>query len=153
MATTTNSLTLTSTDLFDDSLSISNTSTCYKAGTTIGLDQTTGLTRTYLTATTVIDLFPVVKGTANAVENGKVYIANLSEDETEFVTIGIGDAIIGKLYAGDFMWMPYSPRATLSSDIELTPSVATGMNVEYMVVHNFGAINPVSIDTRIYADE
>ena len=42
MATTTASLTLTSTDLFDDSLSISNTSTCYKAGTTIGLDQTTG---------------------------------------------------------------------------------------------------------------
>ena len=85
MATTTNSLTLTSTDLFDDSLSISNTSTCYKAGTTIGLDQTTGLTRTYLTATTVIDLFPVVKGVTNAAENGKVYIANLSEDATEFV--------------------------------------------------------------------
>ena len=153
MATTTNSLTLTSTDLFDDSLSISNTSTCYKAGTTIGLDQTTGLTRTYLTATTVIDLFPVVKGVTNAAENGKVYIANLSEDETEFLTIGIGDAIIGKLYAGDFMWMPYSPKAIYSSDIELTPSVATGMSVEYMVIHNFGAINPVSIDTRIYANE
>jgi len=152
MATTTNSLTLTSTDLFDDSLSISNTSTCYKAGTTIGLDQTIGLNKVYLTATTQIDLFTVMDA-ANAAENGKVYIANLSEDETEFVTIGIGDAIIGKLYAGDFMWMPYSPRATLSSDIELTPSVATGMNVEYMVIHNFGAINPVSIDTRIYADE
>ena len=147
MATTTNSLTLTSTDLFDDSLSISNTSTCYKAGTTIGLDQTTGLTRTYLTATTVIDLFPVVKGVTNAAENGKVYIANLSEDETEFVTINIGDAVIGKLYAGDFMWMPWSPRAQHVSDIELAPSVATGMHVEFMAIHNFANIYPTGVDS------
>ena len=152
MATTTASLTLTSTDLFDDSLSISNTSNCYKAGTTIGLDQTTGLTKTYLTATTKIDLFTVMDA-ANAAENGKVYIANLSEDETEFFTILIGDAIIGKLYAGDFMWMPYSPKVIYSSDITLTPSVATGMWFEFMLVHNFNAINPVAIDTRIYADE
>ena len=47
MATTTASLTLESADLFEDSLSISNTTTLYKAGTTIGLDQTTGLTKTY----------------------------------------------------------------------------------------------------------
>tara|TARA_R110002074_G_scaffold399643_2_gene593229 strand:+ start:105 stop:548 length:444 start_codon:yes stop_codon:yes gene_type:complete len=147
MATTTNSLTLTSTDLFDDSLSISNTSTCYKAGTTIGLDQTTGLTRTYLTATTVIDLFPVVKGVTNAAENGKVYIANLSEDETEFVTINIGDAVIGKLYAGDFMWMPWSPRAQHVNDIELVPSVATGMHVEFMAIHNFANIYPTGVDS------
>ena len=147
MATTTNSLTLTSTDLFDDSLSISNTSTCYKAGTTIGLDQTTGLTRTYLTATTVIDLFPVVKGTVNAAENGKIYIANLSEDETEFVTINIGDAVIGRLYAGDFMWMPWSPIAQHVNDIELAPSVATGMHVEFMAIHNFANIYPTGVDS------
>ena len=78
MATTTAALTITSEDLFEDSLSISNTSTCYKAGTTIGLDQTTGLNREYLTATTQVDLFTVMDST-NANENGKVYIANLSE--------------------------------------------------------------------------
>ena len=55
MATTTAALTITSEDLFEDSLSISNTSTCYKAGTTIGLDQTTGLTKTYVTATQQFD--------------------------------------------------------------------------------------------------
>jgi len=147
MATTTASLTLTSTDLFDDSLSISNTSTCYKAGTTIGLDQTTGLTKTYLTATTVIDMFPVVKDATNTVENGKVYIANLSEDETEFITITIGDAIIGKLYAGDFMWMPWSPKLQHVSDIELAPSVATGMFVEFMAIHNFANIYPTGVDS------
>ena len=152
MATTTASLTLESTDLFDDSLSISNTTTLHKAGTTIGLDQTTGLNKEYLTATTQVDLFTVMDAT-NAAENGRVYIANLSENEEEYITIGIGDAVIGRLYAGDFMWMPYSPKLIYSSDIELTPSVATGMWVEYMCIHNFANIKPVSIDTRIYADE
>ena len=147
MATTTASLTLTSTDLFDDSLSISNTSTCYKAGTTIGLDQTTGLTKTYVTAVTQFDPFAVVKGATNTAENGKVYIANLSEDETEFITVGIGDLVIGKLYAGDFMWMPWSPKAQHVNDIEITPSVATGMNIEFMSIHNFANIYPNSADS------
>jgi len=147
MATTTASLTLTSTDLFDDSLSISNTSTLYKAGTTIGLDQTTGLTRTYVTATTQFDPFPVVKGTTNAAENGRVYIANLSEEETEYITIGVGDAVIGRLYAGDFLWMPWSPRAQHVNDLEITPSVATGMHIEFMAIHNYANIYPDSADS------
>ena len=147
MATTTASLTLTSTDLFDDSLSISNTSTLYKAGTTIGLDQTTGLTKTYVTATQQFDPFPVVKGTTNAVENGRVYIANMSEEETEYIIVSIGDAVIGRLYAGDFLWMPWSPRAQHVNDIEITPSVATGMWIEYMAIHNFANIYPNSADS------
>tara|TARA_R100001463_G_scaffold36549_4_gene78881 strand:- start:452 stop:895 length:444 start_codon:yes stop_codon:yes gene_type:complete len=147
MATTTASLTLESADLFEDSLSISNTTTLHKAGTTIGLDQTTGLTRTYVTATQQFDPFPVVKGTTNANENGRVYIANLSEDETEWITVGIGDAVIGRLYAGDFMWMPWSPKAQHVNDIEITPSVATGMFVEFMAIHNYANIYPDSVDS------
>ena len=45
MATTTATLTLSSADLSSQALSITATSTLYKAGTTIGLDQTTGLTK------------------------------------------------------------------------------------------------------------
>ena len=152
MATTTATLTLTSSDLASDTLSLSATKSCYKAGTTVGLDQTTGLNREYLTATTQVDLFTVMDAT-NAAENGKVYIANLSTDDTEYITIGIGDAVIGRLYAGDYLWMPYSPKEIYTNDIELTPSVATGMWVEFMAIHNFANIKPVSIDTRIYADE
>ena len=147
MATTTASLTLTSADLFDDSLSISNTSTLYKAGTTVGLDQTTGLTKTYVTSTQQFDPFPVVKGTTNAGENGRVYIANLSEEITEYITISIGDAVIGRLYAGDFLWMPWSPRAQHVNDIEITPSLATGMYIEFMAIHNFANIYPDSADS------
>ena len=147
MATTTASLTLTSTDLFDDSLSISNTSTLYKAGSTIGLDQTTGLTKTYVTATQQFDPFPVVKGTTNADENGRVYIANLSEEITEYIIVTIGDLVIGRLYAGDFMWMPWSPKLQHVNDIEITPSVATGMWIEFMAIHNFANIYPNSADS------
>jgi hypothetical protein len=147
MATTTASLTLTSTDLVDDSLSISNTTTLHKAGTTTGLDQTTGLTKTYVTATTQFDPFPVVKGATNADENGRVYISNLSEDETEYIIVTIGDLVIGRLYAGDFMWMPWSPKLQHVNDIEITPSVATGMWIEFMAIHNFANIYPNSADS------
>ena len=60
MATTTAAITLTSADLLTDALSLSATNTLYKAGTSVGLDQTTGMTRAYLTATTEVDIFPTL---------------------------------------------------------------------------------------------
>jgi len=147
MATTTSTLSLTSPDLTGDALALSVSKICYKGGTTVGLDQSTGLTRAYLTATTSIDIFPVVKGTTNAAETGKVYIANLSEDETEFLIVSLANSVIGRLYAGDFLWMPWTPQAQHLSDIEIVPSVATGMVVEYMAVHNFANIYPTSADS------
>ena len=45
MATTTASLTITSSDLVGDALSLSTANELYKAGTTTGLDQTTGMTK------------------------------------------------------------------------------------------------------------
>jgi len=147
MATTTATVGINSSDLTDDTLSINVSKQCYKAGTTLGLDQTTGLNRLYVTATQQFDPFPVVKGTTNAAENGKVYIANLSTTDTEYIIVGIGDAVIGRLYAGDWMWMPWSPKAQHVNDIEITPSVATGMHVEFMAIHNFANIYPDSADS------
>ena len=45
MATTTATITLASTDIADNALSISNTSTLYTAGTDTGISETTGLGR------------------------------------------------------------------------------------------------------------
>ena len=120
--------------MFDDSLSISTSNTLYKAVTTIGLDQTTGLTKVYLTATTNVDIITVPGATMNGKSNF-VYLANLSEDVTEYMVVSIGDKVIGRLYAGDWMWMPWNQQAQHLSDIEIAPSVATGMWVEYMVIH------------------
>ena len=60
MATTTAAITLTSADLLTDALSLSATNTLYKAGTTTGLDQRTGITTANFTATTSVDIFPTL---------------------------------------------------------------------------------------------
>ena len=136
MATTTASLTITSSDLVGDALSLSTTNTLNKAGTTVGLEQTTGVASAYLTAVTQIDLFnPVRTAAADAGKNSWVYVCNKSTDETEYATIKIANQTIGRLYAGDFMWMPWNQQAAHLSDIEIDPSVATGMWVEYMIIH------------------
>ena len=156
MATTTAAITLTSADLLTDALSLSATNTLYKAGTTIGLDQTTGISKAYLTATTEVDIFPVLQDNSSAGPDfaGKsswVYICNMSEDETEFVTIKISGNTIGKLYAGDFLWMPWSMAEDADAggenkhaDIQLTPSVATGMWLQWCMI-NEGTEYPTSV--------
>ena len=145
MATTTASLSITSSDLFDDSLSISTSNTLRKAGLTEGLDQTTGLNRVYLTATTNVDIVTVPGATLDGKQNF-VYIANLSEIASEYLVVSIGDKVIGRLYAGDFMWMPWNQQAQHLSDLEIAPSVATGMWVEHMIIGE-GLVKTSSVDS------
>ncbi len=145
MATTTAAITLTSADLLTDALSLSATNTLYKAGTTTGLDQATGMTKAYLTATQEVDIFPVLQDNSSAgpVFAGKsswVYICNDSEDETEYAIIKVSGNVIGKLYAGDYLWMPWSMRESANAnnhhgDITVTPSVATGMWMEWICIN------------------
>jgi len=154
MATTTAALTITSNDLVGDALSLSTSNTLYKAGTVEGLDQVIGLNHAYLTATTNIDLFgPIVDAPLYQGKAHWVYIANMSEDETQFFTITIGDKVIGKLYGGsgggDFLWMPWDTAedthgSNLHADIEVTPSVDTGMRIEYAMVHEGYEFRPAS---------
>jgi hypothetical protein len=152
MATTTASLTITSSDLVGDALSLSTTNEINKAGTTVGLEQTTGMSTAYLTATTQIDLFnPVRTAAADAGKNSWVYVCNKSEDETEYVTMKIANQTIGRLYAGDFMWMPWN-RSARFIDISLTPSVATGMTVDYALFYE-SIEHLASSDTRTFTDE
>jgi len=151
MATTTAAITLTSADLLTDALSLSATNTLYKAGTTVGLDQTTGITKAYLTATTNVDIFPtLIEGSmAFAGKSSWVYICNESTDETEYAIITISGNVIGKLYAGDFLWMPWSQSEdghgnNRHGDIELAPSVATGMWFSWCMV-NEGTEYPTAV--------
>ena len=142
MATTTASLTISSSDLVGDDLSLTTTNTLYKAGTVEGLDQTTGMAKAYLTATTTIDLFPALVETSIAFtgKSSWVYICNKSEDATEYALITIGGINIGRLYAGDFLWMPWDMIESANADnhhgdIELTPSVNTGMWFEWTCIN------------------
>ena len=133
MATTTANISLSS-DITDSTVSVSNGSTLYTAGTTTGLNTMTSVTKV-LSSTNQVDLIGTgVVSTTHAY----VYINNPSTDHTEYFKIHIGNAgagspsdteEIGKLYGGDWMWFPWD----VDDDITITPSVATDMTVEYQV--------------------
>ena len=121
-------------DITDDSLSVNNTANLYLAGGTTDLNTLTSVTKV-LESTNQVDL--ITTGSV-ATTHAYVYIKNPSEDASEYFIITIGNAgagsptdteEIGRLYAGDFMFMPWD----VDDDICVTPSVATKMTVEYMV--------------------
>ena len=130
MATTTATITINSTDLTGDALSLSTTTTLYKAGQTVGLENTSGVGRTKVTSTTIATLYD---GDAFGDGSHKVYLANKSTDATEFFTITMNAEQIGKLYAGDWMFIPWEAAAS-TSDIKYLPSVTTGMVLEHMII-------------------
>ena len=133
MATTTATISLAS-DLTDSSLGVSNTATLNTAGTEIGLNTMTSVTKV-LSSTNQVDL--ITTGSVSTT-HAYVYINNPSTDHTEFFNITIGNAgggsptdteEIGRLYGGDWMWFPWD----VDDDITITPSVATDMTVEFQV--------------------
>tara|TARA_R100000084_G_scaffold104453_1_gene61054 strand:+ start:61 stop:468 length:408 start_codon:yes stop_codon:yes gene_type:complete len=133
MATTTATISLAS-DLTDSSLGVSNTATLNTAGTEIGLNTMTSVTKV-LSSTNQVDL--ITTGSVSTT-HAYVYINNPSTDHTEFFNITIGNAgggsptdteEIGRLYGGDWMWFPWD----VDDDICIKPSVATDMTVEFQV--------------------
>ena len=130
MATTTATLTLSSSDLTGDALSLSTTATLTKAGTVTGLSQTTGIARKTTSATSQYTLFD---GSDYGDGSHKVYIKNTSTTATEYVTVEINSEAVGRLYAGDWMFFPWGANAA-TNDIKLAPSVSTTFTVEYMII-------------------
>jgi hypothetical protein len=129
MATTTATITLSSSDLSSQALSISSTATLLKAGLTAGIDQTTGLGRKlYAAAQTgaaLIDAADYVNNKAH-----KIYIKNVGTSTTEFFTIKMEPNTIGRLYGGDWMFIPYDGGADITFD-----SNAVNMTLEHMVIY------------------
>jgi hypothetical protein len=128
MATTTATLTLSSADLTGDALSLSTTATLTKAGTVTGLDQTTGVGRKTYTSTSIATL--VDKADYADDKAHKVYIRNTSTVATENIAITVEAQLLGRLYAGDWALLPFNG----DQDIKATPSVATALTVEYLVI-------------------
>ena len=128
MATTTATITLASGDLTSNALNITNTAILNKRGNEEGLDTVISATKTF-TSTSAVDLVAVTGFTATAAN--KVYIANTGKDNSEYFTIGIQTEEIGRLYGGDWMFIPWDADA--DDDITITPSVATAMTAEYIV--------------------
>ena len=131
MATTTASITLASSDLVSGmAMNYYKTATLNKAGTNTGLEKIQTGTREYLATGAVELLDESVVTTSGA---NKVYVKNLSTDATEYFEVAIQAEVLGRLYAGDWMFIPWS--AGTSNNITVNPSVATSMKIEYVVVH------------------
>jgi hypothetical protein len=130
MATTTSTLTLSSPDLTGDVLSLNQTTTLRKAGLSTGLDQTTGVGRKTTTASTIYTLFTAADYTADKAH--KIYIRVVSANSTEYATLTVNSQEVGRLYGGDWVFLPWS--ATASADVKITPSVATEFTVEYALI-------------------
>tara|TARA_R100001509_G_scaffold158611_1_gene123998 strand:- start:66 stop:467 length:402 start_codon:yes stop_codon:yes gene_type:complete len=132
MATITASLSLNSTDLTSDELRLSTAAVLTKAGTSTGLTETTGLARKTTSATATVTLFDGADYTDNMA--GKIYIKNLSTTASEYITIIMNSEAIGRLYAGDWAFLPYGADAD-TNDFKYTPSVSSALTVEYMLMH------------------
>ena len=135
---TTATVTLTS-DLLSAPMSISTTTTCMKAGTEAdGLDQmdTGYIELASGTQKQLLDATALGVGKAN-----KVYICNNSTEETYFIEIMINAMVVGKLYAGDWMFLPWS---AIDADADIEVTAHTGTNkITYILFHEGRTLSAV----------
>ena len=132
-----------SSDITDSlSTSVSASMTMYQAGTTLDLEETTGLAqRTFSGNTTQVTLIDV---SATAVTAGgavahKVYIRNTGTDKTKGFKVFLADATddteeIGTLFGQDWMLFPWL-ASDANEDIMVQPSSSDKMTIEYAVFH------------------
>ena len=129
MATTTAAVTLTS-DLLSDNMSVSASTTCMKAGTTAdGLDQ---MEYGYVDLVTG-DEYDLIASTPTATKASKLYLKNHSTDETYFIAVTQNAQAIGKLYGGDWMFIP-ADFHDAAADIAITSNGGTN-KIEYALIH------------------
>ena len=130
MATTTATITMSSTDLLSDELALSTTATLTAADTATGLTQAQGLSRKKLASGHAeYTLFDGSSFTADKAH--KVYLKNTSTTADEFFLITVNAEVIGRLYAGDWAFFPWSAHDN-DCDIKIDPS-ANGMVLEHML--------------------
>ena len=109
MATTTATVSISSSDLqVGNRLSINASSTLMKTGLTTGME--------------IMDMGKgelTVAASSKALHEGGVaagdrdqacwvYLCNNATDDTFYILVTINTTTVGRLYAGDWMWMPYA---------------------------------------------
>ncbi len=109
MPTTEATISLSSSDLTTSTLSITANTKLKKAGErSLGLTDTSGLARKTTTASSIFTLLYADDYTANGAH--KVYLKNMSTIASEYFTLTVDDEEIGRLYAGDFAFFPWSAK-------------------------------------------
>jgi hypothetical protein len=149
MATTTVTLSIASTDLTTDALSLSNTKNLFDAGTSTGMSQVEGVARKFLAgdAAAAVNYTIADASDSKFTEDGahKIYIKNTSTSSSDYLVVIVGEdggsgaytgQEIGRLYGGDFLYMPWSADedGTDSDIIVQTPSGTVNQEIEYLVI-------------------
>jgi len=110
MATTTATVTISSTDLLTDELSLSTSATLTGAGNSTGLTGTSGLGRKTTATVAPYTLFHADDYSTDRAH--KLYIKNTSTNAAYYYDIGIGvignNNTLGRVYAGDWALIPWS---------------------------------------------
>jgi len=136
MATTTATITLSSADLLSDNLSLSATMNLYQHNTTAtGLEEM-NYHRLVIPTGTQFDL--IEESAALTEDASYVYIINKNTDVTDFVKISINTEEIGRLYAGDWLFMPWdSDLSAAANDSSIEIEAFTHEHIiEYALFHN-----------------
>jgi len=140
MATTTATITLSSSDIMDSAISVSNTATLYTAGTNTGITETTGLARKKFATSSEFKLLDhglagSQMADVTADKAAKVYIKNINDrgDGTKYVAVLINSIEIGRLYGGDWMFFPW--KGGNDKDINIDAYDATETTLEYVVFY------------------
>ena len=132
MATTTAAITLTS-DLLSNNLSVSAETTLMKAGSaSTGLDEL-DMGCINLPAGAQKNLF-YADNDRNVNKANKIYLCNESEDETYYITIMIDAQAIGRLYAGDWMFIPWVAEDA-DADFEIESPTGQTNKITYALLH------------------
>ena len=146
MATTTAQITLSSSDLTSDALSLTTTATLTDTASTTGVTETSGLSRKITTSNSEYTLLAEADYANDKAH--KIYLKHVGSTASDRVDVKLASQTIGRLYAGDYLFMPYSQIAQ-HADIEIAPSTAAaaaGIDVEYTMIHE-GLTYPTSADS------
>jgi hypothetical protein len=147
MATTTAAITLTSSDLLTNALALSASMNLNKGDTTgTGLDQFRMERFILPTGDNQVDLIEAT--TAASEDANYVYLINKNTDPTHYIIVSLYDVVVGRLYAGDWMFMPWDSDVVAvgagGSAIEVRAYVADA-TLEYCLFHNG--------ETRVASDD
>ena len=121
--------------------------TLNKGGTTAtGLDQFRMERFILPTGDNQVDLIEAT--TAASEDANYVYLCNKNTDATHYIIVSLYDVVVGRLYAGDWMFMPWDSDVVAvgagGSAIEVRAYVADA-TLEYCLFHNG--------ETRVASDD
>tara|TARA_R110000765_G_scaffold325122_1_gene416629 strand:- start:545 stop:964 length:420 start_codon:yes stop_codon:yes gene_type:complete len=128
MATTTATVSITSSDLIGGMpLSLNATSTLMKTGVTKGMTFMEMGNHVIATGTE----FSLAEALGTADGANFLYICNTSTDDTFYMDWGINETMIGRLGAGDWMFVPWN-QGDAAAEIEIEAQGGTN-TLEYAI--------------------